>query len=107
MLADVRRAIASVLNRIGQPAAARDVLLTTAAEIEPGGYATGKQLSMYGTRLQVVATPSRSTATVTPPAGTSPKPRSRPIGSATTPVMHRVQPHQRHPLPVEHRPGAW
>jgi hypothetical protein len=55
VLADARRALATVLRRTGRPGMARDLLLATAKAIEPGGTATGEQLSMYGTLLQVAA----------------------------------------------------
>jgi transcriptional regulator with XRE-family HTH domain len=55
VLADARRAVATVLRRTGRPTVASDLLLATAKDIEPGGDPTGEQLSMYGTLLQVAA----------------------------------------------------
>ncbi|MBA9007997.1 hypothetical protein [Thermomonospora cellulosilytica] len=55
VLADARRAVATVLRRTGRPGMARDLLLATAGQIEPGGDATAERLSMYGTLLQVAA----------------------------------------------------
>jgi transcriptional regulator with XRE-family HTH domain len=55
VLADARRAVATVLRRTGRPGTARELLLVAAKQIEPGGHATGEELSMFGTLLQVAA----------------------------------------------------
>jgi transcriptional regulator with XRE-family HTH domain len=53
--ADARRAVATVLRRTGRRAAARDLLLSAAHDIEPAGHTNPEQLSVYGTLLEVAA----------------------------------------------------
>jgi len=53
--ADARRAVATVLRRTGRRAAARDLLLSAAHDIEPAGDTNPEQLSVYGTLLEVAA----------------------------------------------------
>ncbi len=45
-IADGRRAVATVLRRTGRPAQARELLISAARDIEPGGKASPEQLSM-------------------------------------------------------------
>jgi transcriptional regulator with XRE-family HTH domain len=54
-IADGRRSVATVLRRTGRPAQARELLISAARDIEPGGDASPEQLSMYGTLLEVAA----------------------------------------------------
>jgi hypothetical protein len=54
-IADGRRAVATVLRRTGRAAQARELLIRAARDIEPGGRASGDQLSIYGTLLEVAA----------------------------------------------------
>jgi transcriptional regulator with XRE-family HTH domain len=54
-IADGCRAVATVLRRTGRPAHARELLISAARDIEPGGKASPDQLSMYGTLLEVAA----------------------------------------------------
>jgi transcriptional regulator with XRE-family HTH domain len=53
--ADARRAVATVLRRIGRRAKAREMLLSAAYEIQPAGRVSPEQLSMYGTLLATAA----------------------------------------------------
>jgi transcriptional regulator with XRE-family HTH domain len=53
--ADARRAVATVLRRIGRRAKARETLLSAAYDIQPVGRVSAEQLSMYGTVLEVAA----------------------------------------------------
>jgi len=53
--ADARRAVATVLRRIGRRAKAREMLLSAAYDIQPAGRVSPEQLSMYGTVLEVAA----------------------------------------------------
>jgi hypothetical protein len=54
-IADSRRAVAIVMRRTGRRVMARELLISAARDIEPGGHATPDQLSMYGTLLEVAA----------------------------------------------------
>ena len=54
-IADGRRAVATVLRRTGRPAQARELLISAARDVEPGGNASPEQLSVYGTLLEVAA----------------------------------------------------
>jgi transcriptional regulator with XRE-family HTH domain len=54
-IADAQRAVATVLRRTGRRAKAHDLLLSAAADIQPGGKTTPDQLSVYGSLLQVAA----------------------------------------------------
>jgi hypothetical protein len=53
--ADARRAVATVLRRIGRRAKAREMLLSAAYDTQPAGLVSPEQLSMYGTLLATAA----------------------------------------------------
>jgi len=53
--AEGSRVVATVLRRTGRPAQARDLLISAAQDVEPGGHAIPDQLAAYGTLLETAA----------------------------------------------------